>query len=158
MTTAYDVPASELVEALAERLKKIEAIREEDWLSFVKTGRHREKAPASPGWWHRRVASVLRKVYILGPVGTSRLAAEFGGSADRGSKPNKAVSGSGSITRLALQQLEMAKLVTRQKNKGRIVTSEGRKFVDNTAHEIFLQLMQSNPELGKYRLKVESEV
>jgi small subunit ribosomal protein S19e len=157
MTTAFDVPSGMLVNALAEKLKSIDAVKEEEWIQFVKTGRHREKAPAETGWWHRRVAAVLRKVYVLGPIGTSRLAAEFGGSADRGSEPNRAVKGSRSITRLALQQLEKAGLVQRQKNRGRVVTPEGRRLVDNTAHEIFLNLVKDMPELEKYRMKAESE-
>ncbi|MBX8631771.1 MAG: 30S ribosomal protein S19e [Thermoplasmata archaeon] len=159
MTTGYDVPAQRLIEALTAELRKMEAIKAEEWMQFVKTGRHREKAPVVPDWWYRRVAAVLRKVYIMGPIGTSRLAAEFGGSSDRGSKPNAAVKGSGSITRVALQQLEKAGLVQRQKNQGRIVTPKGRAFVDDTAHSVFLEMSKSSPELEKYRsrVKVESE-
>lgn len=157
MTTAYDVPPGLLVDALARKLKEVEAVREEEWIKFAKTGRHREKAPTQSGWWHKRVAAVFRKVYMLGPVGTSRLSSEFGGSADRGSKPDRAVKGSGSITRLALQQLEEAGLVQRQKNRGRVVTAKGRSLIDNTAYELFQELARSMPELNKYRVRIESE-
>ena len=157
MTTAYDVPAGSLIEALTAKLKEIDAIKIEEWTHFVKTGRHREKAPAEPDWWHRRVASVLRKVYILGPIGTSRLSAEFGGPSDRGSKPNAAVKGSGSISRLALQQLEKAGFIQKQKNTGRVVSGKGRSFVDAAAHEVFQALAKANGELEKYGVKAESE-
>ncbi len=157
MTTAYDVPAGSLIEALTAKLKEIDAIKIEEWTHFVKTGRHREKAPAEPDWWHRRVASVLRKVYILGPIGTSRLSAEFGGPSDRGSKPNAAVKGSGSISRLALQQLEKAGFIQKQKNTGRVVSGKGRSFVDAAAHEVFQTLAKANGELEKYGVKAESE-
>ncbi|MCL5254485.1 MAG: 30S ribosomal protein S19e [Candidatus Thermoplasmatota archaeon] len=157
MTTGYDVPARDLIDALTAKLRNIDSIKVEDWTQFVKTGRHREKAPAETDWWHRRVAAVLRKVYMLGPIGTSRLAAEFGGSSDRGSKPNAAVKGSGSITRLSLQQLEKAGLIQRQKNQGRVVTARGRSLIDDTAHEVLQELLKANPEMEKYRLKVKAE-
>ncbi len=160
MTTAYDVPAGSLIEALTKKLKEVDAVRVEEWTRFVKTGRHREKAPAEGDWWHRRVAAVLRKVYLLGPIGTSRLSAEFGGPSDRGSKPNAAVKGSGSISRLALQQLEKAGLIQKQKNTGRVVSGKGRSFVDSAAHEVFQEMSKENGELEKYKTgtKAESEV
>ncbi len=150
MTTAYDVPAGSLIEALTAKLKAVDAIKAEEWTLFVKTGRHREKGPAEADWWHRRVAAVLRKVYILGPIGTSRLSAEFGGPSDRGSRPNAAVKGSGSISRMALQQLEKAGFVQKQKSTGRVVSAKGRGFVDAAAHEVFQGLVKTNGGLEKY--------
>ena len=157
MTTAYDVPAGQLVEALTRKLRETDSVKATDWTEFAKTGRHREKAPIEADWWHRRVASVLRKVYIMGPVGTSRLAAEFGGAADRGSKPNKAVKGSGSATRMALQQLEKAGLVQQQKSRGRVISGKGRSFVDDAAHEVFQSVVKVEPGLEKYGTKDKSE-
>jgi len=157
MTNALDVPGGRLIEALAIKLKEMEAIKPADWAPYVKTGRHREKAPSDTDWWHIRVAATLRKVYILGPIGTSRLSAEFGGSADRGSKPNHAVKGSGSISRAVLKQLERAGLVQKQKNQGRIVTSKGRSLVDDTAFEVFQEIASHDQMLAKYgRVRGES--
>jgi small subunit ribosomal protein S19e len=96
----------------------------------------RDRAPAQADWWYTRTAAVLRKVYMKGPIGTEHLAAEYGGFADRGSKPNKAVKGSRSIARKTLMQLEQSGLVAKQGNRGRIVTSKGRAMLDNLAKEV----------------------
>ena len=101
-------------------------------------------------WWHIRTAAVLRKVYLYGPVGTERLAGDFGGAKDRKAKPYKAVKGSRSIIRHSLKQLESAGLVEADKNKGRIVTSKGQSLLDNTAREVMKVLASANPELSKY--------
>lgn len=151
MTTAFDVPAGQLVDTLTTKLRDMDSVKATEWTKYAKTGRHTEKAPTNPDWWHKRVASVLRKVYIQGPVGTSRLSAEFGGASDRGSRPNKAVKGSGSATRMALQQLERAGLIQQTKNRGRIVSSKGRSLVDDAAFEVFQSLVKSVPSMDKYR-------
>lgn len=150
MTTVYDVPPEKIIRRAAEKLRGMKEIKPPEWASCVKTGRHKERPPAEKDWWHVRVAAVLRKIYINGPIGTHRLAAMFGGASDRGSKPDKAVKGSGSIVRRSLQQLEAAKLVQTLEKKGRVVTPEGRKFMDNVAHEVKMELGKDNPELMKY--------
>jgi len=150
MATAFDVPADKLIPKLAEELKKIETIAPPDWAGVVKTGRHREKSPVEGDWWHTRSAAVLRKIYIQGPIGTTRLAAEYGGKSDRGSKPNKAVRGSRSISRITVQQLEKSQLIQKQKDGGRVVTAKGRKLVDNLSTQILKDMAAGNPELTKY--------
>jgi len=150
MTTPYDVPAEQLIKKAAEKLKALKEIQPPAWSTFVKTGRHTERPPTQKDWWHTRVAAVLRKVYINGPVGTERLAAMFGGAADRGSAPDKAVQGSGSIVRHSLKQLQSAKLVQTIEKKGRVVTPEGRKFLDTVAHEVKMEIGKTNPEIMKY--------
>ena len=150
MATAFDVPADKLIPKLAEELKKLETIAPPDWAAFVKTGRYREKSPADNNWWHVRSAAVLRKIYIEGPVGTTRLAAMFGGKADRGSKPNRAVRGSRSISRITVQQLEKSQLVQKQKDGGRVVTAKARKMIDGMSTQILKEMAALNPELTKY--------
>jgi len=150
MATAYDVPADKLIRKLAEELKKMETIAPPDWGTFVKTGRHREKSPAENDWWHVRAAAVLRKIYLDGPMGTTRLAAEYGGKADRGSKPNKAVRGSRSISRVTVQQLEKSQLVQKQKDGGRVVSAKARKLIDGLSTQILKDMAAQNPELSKY--------
>jgi small subunit ribosomal protein S19e len=135
MVTVYDVPADKLIEKLAARLRDVETVKAPEWAEFAKTGRHTEKAPVQDNWWQTRAASVLRKVAIKGPIGTSRLAAEYGGFADRGSKPNKAVKGSRSVARKCLMQLEASGLIAKNKNNGRIVTAKGRALLDAAARE-----------------------
>ncbi|HSV42125.1 MAG TPA: 30S ribosomal protein S19e [Methanomassiliicoccales archaeon] len=137
MVTVYDVPSEKLIEKVGGKLKGIKTVSPPEWADFVKTGRHTEKAPLQPDWWYTRTASVLRKVYMKGPIGTSRLAAEYGGFADRGSQPNRAVKGSRSIARKCLMQLESSGLVSKDKNNGRIVTAKGQALLDAAAKEVF---------------------
>jgi len=150
MATAFDVPANRLIPKIAEELKKLDTIKAPEWAAFVKTGRHREKSPVDNAWWYTRSAAVLRKLYIEGPMGTTRLAAAYGGRADRGSKPNKAVRGSRSISRVTVQQLEKSHLIQKERDGGRVVSSKGRKLVDNLSTQILKEMAAQNPELTKY--------
>jgi small subunit ribosomal protein S19e len=136
MVTSYDIPAEKLIEKVAAKLREIETIKAPEWAEFAKTGRHTEKAPTQKDWWHTRAASILRKVYMKGPIGSSRLAEEYGGFADRGSRPNKAVKGSRNIARKCMMQLEASGLVAKNKNKGRVVTAKGQKLLDAAAKEV----------------------
>ena len=150
MTTVYDVPPTAVIEAAAKRLHDIAEIQAPEWAPFVKTGIHTEKPPVQQDWWHTRVAAVLRKVYIEGPIGTERLRGHFGGPQDRGTLPDKAVRGSGSIARKGLQQLESAGLVQNVQSRGRIVTPKGRSLMDNAAPEARAEVQKAIPGLGKY--------
>jgi len=136
MVTVYDVPSVKLIANVAQKLKDSGAVNPPEWAEFAKTGVHTEKAPIQADWWYTRAASVLRKVYVKGPIGTSKLAAEYGGFNDRGSKPNRAVKGSRSIIRRSLMQLESAGLVAKNKNNGRVVTPKGQALLDNAAKEV----------------------
>ncbi|MBC7081153.1 MAG: 30S ribosomal protein S19e [Thermoplasmatales archaeon] len=136
MTTAYDVPAEPLIKRLAEKLKNEFKIAPPEWAKWIKTGIHKERPPENPEWWYIRVAAILRKIYMRGPIGTSRLRGLYGGRRDRRNAPYKHVKGSGSIIRKALQQLEEQGLVEQVKGKGRKITPKGQSLVDNTAHEL----------------------
>jgi len=150
MTTVYDVPAEALIRETASQLTKDKAMVAPEWAPFVKTGAHREKTPESEDWWHVRCAAILRKVYMKGPIGTERLAAEFGGYRDRGARPNRAVAGSGSIARKGLQQLESAGLLTNVKGRGRSISPKGQALLDNAAHVVKQKLVKEIPGLAKY--------
>lgn len=151
MTTIYDVPAEKVIEAAAVKLKDFPQIAPPEWAGFVKSGVHREKPPVRKDWWHVRSAALLRKVYLLGPIGTERLAAEFGGNRDGGSSPKHPKKASRNVVRKSLQQLKAAGLVADEpKNRGKIITAKGQSFLDNTAHDVMKELAAKNPELGKY--------
>ncbi|MCQ2070643.1 MAG: 30S ribosomal protein S19e [archaeon] len=138
MVTVYDVPAEKLILKVAEKLKQNDKIVPPEWAEFVKTGVHTERAPVQPDWWYTRAASILRKLYVKGPMGSSKLAAEYGGFNDRGSKPNKAVKGSRNIIRKCLIQLQAAGLLEATQDKqGRKVSPAGQKLLDNVAKEVF---------------------
>ncbi|NOQ53359.1 MAG: 30S ribosomal protein S19e [Thermoplasmata archaeon] len=150
MTTVYDVPPQLLIDQTAAKLQEYEQIAPPEWAADVKTGTHVETQPVQENWWHIRTAAVLRKVYVNGPIGTERLAAEFGGSKDRRAKPYKAVKGSRSIIRHVLQQLEAAELVAADKNRGRMITPKGQSLLDNVARAVMKGLASKEPELSKY--------
>lgn len=150
MTTVNDVPANALIGKLSEQLAKEDKTKPPEWVPFVRTGVHTEKSPDNPDWWHTRQASILRKVYLKGPIGVERLAAEYGGARARGSRPEKARGGSRSILRHALQQLEAIGLIQNIKGRGRVVTPKGRSVCDNVAHDVAKDLEKTIPELTKY--------
>ena len=150
MTTAYDVPAKDLINALTKKLLNEQAIAPPDWSKYVRTGVTKENPPETKDWWHTRCASILRKIYVNKNIGVERLRAEYGGKRDRGSKPNKAMAGSGAIVRHAVQQLETAGYLTKMKGRGRMLTQKGVKLLDNTAYEVKQSLLETRPELKKY--------
>lgn len=151
MPTPYDVPASILITRLAQYLKdNVDEINPPVWASLVKTGSHVEKPPQNPDWWFIRCASLLRKLYTKGPIGLTRLRSEYGGRVDRGTKPEHARKGGGAIIRKTLQQLEAAGFVETLRNKGRILTSDGRRVLDRLSTEIKVELEKKLPELKKY--------
>ena len=151
MPTPYDVPASILIERLARYLREnVDEVIPPPWSSFVKTGSHAAGSPQDPDWWFTRCASLLRKIYVKGPVGISRLRSEYGGRIDRGARPEHARKGGGAIIRRALQQLEAAGLVETLRNRGRVVTRGGRRLLDRLATEVKKELEKKHPELEKY--------
>lgn len=150
MATLYDVPPDELIDELAGRLA--EEFDQPDWAEFVKTGENKELPPEQDGFWHRRAASVLRKVAIDGPVGVERLSTEYGGSKEGTGRwrvaSDRRTDGSKNIIRTALQQLEEAGYVEDTNGEGRRVTGDGRSLLDDTAGDVLEAL--DRPELKRY--------
>ena len=70
-----------------------------EWAGDVKTGMHRQLPPAQPDWWYTRCASILRRIYIDGPVGVQRLRSLYGGRRNRGVRPDRHERASGAIIR-----------------------------------------------------------
>jgi len=146
MTTVYDVPADLLINQLAKDFNDSnKKINPPEWTSLVKTGVHKERKPENTNWWYVRCAALLRRVYVNGPVGISSLRTFYGGKKDRGVRPEKFRKSSGAIIRGALHQLEDAGYVEKIEG-GRVVTAEGRSFLDKTSGE----LIKDIPELEKY--------
>jgi len=131
--TTYNNKAGELIEKTAEKLKQIEQVNPPEWSNFVKTGTSRERPPIKDDWWYSRTASILRKLDILGPIGTNKLKRKYGGRKNRGHKPEKFFKGSGKIIRTILGQLEKAGLAEQKEtkgHKGRSLTKKGKSFLD----------------------------
>ena len=152
MTTLYDAPAAELIEAVTETLKEDDEIEAPEWIAVAKTGVDRELPPEQPDFWERRAASLLRKVAVDGPVGVNSLRTAYGSSKQGTTRyrvrPHQKAEGSGSIIRTALQQLEAAGYIETSQNDGRRVTGEGQSLLDDTAGEVLSEL--DRPELERY--------
>jgi small subunit ribosomal protein S19e len=152
LTTPHDVPPSQFIEKLAKYLKEnIDEVQPPAWASLAKTGTHVEKQPQNPNWWYIRSASILRKVYVHGPLGLEKLRAYYGGRKDFGVKPEHAVKAGGSNIRKVLQQLEAAGLVQTARPQGRKMTPKGRKLLQEVAEDLQKELVKAVPELKKYQ-------
>lgn len=146
--TVYNAPADELINRVANVLREEFKTEPPEWAWHVKTGCHKDNIPVDPEWWHIRVASLLRKIYLNSPhgLGVERLRSIYGGAKDNGTRPNKHAKASGNIIRKGLQQLEKLEFVTNVGGKGRVISSKGQSFLDKIAFEI----MKENEELEKY--------
>lgn len=151
MTTAYDVPADVLIGRITDYIKgNVREITPPEWAAYVKTGSHVERAPQDPDWWYLRTASMLRKLYMKGPVGVSRLRKDYGGRKRRGVRPAHFARAGGKIIRSILQQLETAGLVEKANNGGRVVSAKGRSLLDAMSGQIKREMDRERPELKEY--------
>lgn len=136
MTNIYDVSQNELIENIASDLKNNDNLVVPSWALFVRTGVSKQRPPVREDWWYVRAASVLLKLNKYGPIGVSKLRTGYGSKKNRGVKPEKFFKGSGNIIRKILQQLEVAGLANQVQigvHKGRILTAQGKKYVDGFA-------------------------
>nr|MBI4156422.1 30S ribosomal protein S19e [Candidatus Woesearchaeota archaeon] len=127
----YDKDQQEVVNKTASKLKTL--LKAPEWSYFVKTGAGKERPPVDNDWWYYRAASVLRKVYLMGPIGVSKLRTKYGSKKNRGHKPERFYKGSGKVIRTVLQQLEEASLIEKSKKglrKGRIITNKGKSLLE----------------------------
>ncbi|MFB6184991.1 MAG: 30S ribosomal protein S19e [Haloarculaceae archaeon] len=152
MTTLYDVPVEDLIEAVAERLTDEGAVEEPDWAAYTKTGTGRELPPEQNDFWQVRAASLLRKVAVDSPVGVGSLQTAYG-DAKQGTnryqvRPSHKTEASGKIIRTILIQLEDAGYVETAEGEGRRVTGEGRRLLDDVADDVLDDL--DRPELERY--------
>ncbi|MFB6087900.1 MAG: 30S ribosomal protein S19e [Haloarculaceae archaeon] len=150
MATLYDVPAEDLIEAVAEELE--DRIEPTEWAEFVKSAPDRELPPQQDDFWYVRAASLLRKVADNEPIGVERLATEYGGKKKGSNRyrvaPNHHAGGSRNVIRTILQQLEEEGLVETAQGEGRRVTAEGRSLLDSVAGDVLSEL--DRPELERY--------
>lgn len=133
MVTAYDVEANKLIENAASKLKEMK-IAKPDFVGIVKTGAHAKRPPASDDFWYIRCASILRQAYVNDIVGVQRLRKHYGGRKRRGVKPERHAPAGGSTIRRAMQELENAGLLIKEK-AGRKLSPKGRAFLDGVAKE-----------------------
>jgi len=137
MVTIYDVNANNLIEKTSEELKKL--VKQPLWTTYVKTSAGKERPPVEKDWYYQRLASILRKVYIIGPIGVNKLRIKYGNRKNRGMSGERVYKGSGKIIRTCLQQLEQLqfiKNIEKGKHKGKIITGKGKSFLDKLAKQV----------------------
>jgi len=149
MAKVHDVPADMLIKKLTEILKS-EDINPPTWISFVKTGVHADKPPQKVDWWYTRCASILRKIYLNGPISIADMRSIYGGGKARGYGVASHRYAGGAIIRNAVHGLEKLGYVEKVEKKGRIVTKQGMKKLDNLSTEILKELIQTTPKLKIY--------
>jgi len=133
----YVIQPERLVEAIAEKLREYPEISPPPGSEFWKTAFFKELAPLdSEKFWYIRCASLLRKVKKFGPIGVNKLRKFYGGRNRKGSGLSHSAKGSGKIIRVALQQLENAKLLEKVEKEGRIISAEGTSLLERTAYTI----------------------
>ena len=134
MTTVYDVKAEPLIQIVADELE--DEIEAPEWTKFAKSGVQNERPANQENWYHIRTAAVLRKIYLDGPLGVSRLRTIYGGRKNNGHGPEHHEKASGKVIRTALQKLEENGLVETEEGEGRRITDKGKNFLDQKSDEV----------------------
>ena len=150
MAKVYDVPANALISKLAEVLKT-EDIPAPSWSLFVKTGAHADKPPQKSDWCHTRSASILRKIYLHGPISVNELRTMYGDGKRNmyyGARHHK--DASGAIIRNAMHGLEKLGYVEKVEKKGRVLSRQGMQKLDKMSTEILNEMIQKTPKLKIY--------
>lgn len=131
-----DVDQHAFVKALATFLKKSGKLKVPEWTDIVKNGHHKEMAPYDDDWYYIRAASMARHLYIRAPAGVGAFTKIYGGRKRNGTCPSHFCRGSSSVARKVLQSLEGIKLVEKDQNGGRRLTSQGRRDLDRIASQL----------------------
>ena len=150
MAKIYDVPADKLLLKLSEVLKT-EDIPAPSWAVFVKTGAHADKPPQKSDWWYTRCASILRKIYLHGPLTVNDLRTIYGDGKRNmyyGARHHK--DASGAVIRNAIHGLEKLGYLEKVEKKGSVVTSQGMQKLDKLSTEILNELIKITPKLKIY--------
>ena len=137
MPTPLDVPSDVLIDRLSKFLKEnVGDVAPPTWALTSKTGSQGERPPTNSDWWYARCASLLRKMYLHGPVGIARLRVEYGGRLRRGTHIEHSRVSGGSAIREPLQQLQKAGFIAVEAKKGRKLTPEGISLLNRMASDI----------------------
>ncbi len=133
MANVYDVDATELVKLAAEKLKG--KIKRPEYIDYVKSGASKERTPEDPDFWYMRTASILRQIYVNGPIGVSKLRTRYGSRKEHVVHRHHHMKAGGSIISDAFTELESLKYIKKTKS-GRVITPEGKSFMDKISNEL----------------------
>ena len=134
--SARDVQPNDLNAAVADDLKKNEKIKAPSWALLVKASSHNERVPEQEDYWFVKCAALLRTVaFSEKPVGVERLRRKYGGRTQHTVARSHHRKAGGKAIRLALQQLETAGFLKKEKF-GRVIAPAGMSLLDKAAGRI----------------------
>lgn len=147
--TVKDVPADNFINAFANYLKDTNKVVLPENYEILKTGSGKQVSPYDSNWYYVRMAAVARKIYLRPNLGVSTLQHIFGTRKNWGHRKYHHSKGSGKIIRNSLAQLEKLGLLQKEEERdtkvdSRIVSSQGRKEMNNIAKKVFKELLESN--------------
>ncbi|MDE1845858.1 MAG: 30S ribosomal protein S19e [Candidatus Micrarchaeota archaeon] len=134
MANVFDVDGSALIKKTSEMLKD-KGMAKPEYTSFVKSGAGKERVPADPDFYFVRAASLLRQVYINGPVGIARMRTRYGTRKLHTIHRHHHFRSGGSVIKDAFDSLEKLNYV-KKTPKGRVITPTGKSFLDKISNEI----------------------
>ncbi len=134
MANALQVDPQRVINLTAAKLKE-SGVAVPDYVPYVKTGPGKERVPIDADFFYVRCASILRQVYVKGPVGISKLRTKYGSRKQHVVSRHHHARSGGSIIKDAFDALEKKGYIKTTK-KGRIITSAGKSFLDKLSNEI----------------------
>lgn len=137
VNTVKDIPASKFIIALSKHFKNSGKYELPTWHDIVKTSSAAQLAPLDEDWYYKRLASVARKIYLNGGIGSNRLSKRYSRSGKFDTRPRHSVRASKKPIRTALKALEKNGLIAKKDGfSGRFVTASGRRELDSVATSI----------------------
>ncbi len=134
MANIFEADAQKLINLASSRLKE-SGIAKPAYIPYVKTGPGKERVPASEDFFYFRCASVLRQVYMNGPIGISKLRTKYGAKRQHVVHRHHHARSGGSIIKDAFDALEKKGYIKTTK-QGRVMTPAGKSFLDKLSNEI----------------------
>ncbi|MGI0141431.1 MAG: 30S ribosomal protein S19e [Candidatus Micrarchaeales archaeon] len=134
MANVFDVDGSSLIKRASEQLKE-KGVKKPEYVDFVKTGPSRERVPSDSDFYFVRCASLLRQVYLNGPIGVSRMRTRYGTRKLHTIHRHHHKRAGGSVIKDAFDSLEKIEYI-KKTPKGRVITSAGKSFLDKISNEL----------------------
>ncbi|OEL19487.1 40S ribosomal protein S19 [Dichanthelium oligosanthes] len=132
-------PILGLLKIVEQRTDHISKMELPEWVDIVKTARFKELPPYDPDWYYTRAASIARKIYLRQGIGVGGFQKIYGGRQRNGSRPPHFCKSSGAISRNILQQLQKMGIIDVDPKGGRLITSQGRRDLDQVAGRVAVE-------------------
>ncbi|PNT69494.1 40S ribosomal protein S19 [Brachypodium distachyon] len=131
--TVKDVAPHDFNKKYTAHLKRSGKMELPEWVDIVKTARFKELPPNDPDCYYIRAASIARKIYLRQGIGIGGFQKIYGGRQRNGSRPPHFCKSSGAISRNILHELQKMGIIDVDPKGGRIITSQGRRDLDQVA-------------------------